>query len=70
MTDNLEIPPFLRRTKAEKPEPAERRISREAEQRREAHRIATDCRKLLEKWRRKKAREIRKRRRGTDRPDA
>jgi hypothetical protein len=58
---DLTIPDFLKREKFAAP--PLREVSREVEQRREAHRIAMACRALLEKDRKRRAR-LRKRRAG------
>ena len=58
--DPLEIPAFLDR-RGEKKSPPTRRANLEVEARREAHRIAVSCRKLLTKARRRKAHERRRR---------
>ncbi len=64
MIDNpFEIPAFLDR-RGEKTSPPTRKANPEVEARREAHRIAVSCRKLLTKARRRKARERRRRQSG------
>ena len=50
--DPFYIPPALRR----EPAKASRQVSPEVEHKREAHRIAVSCRKLLGKDRKRKAR--------------
>jgi hypothetical protein len=61
--DPLEIPAFLDR-RDKKLSVKTRAIGTEAQHRREAHRIAVSCRKLLEKARKRRARERRRRQPG------
>ena len=63
MSDNpFEIPAILDR-RGEKPPVKTREIGTEAKHRREAHRIAMNCRRLLDKHQRRRAREKRTKRR-------
>ncbi len=61
--DPFEIPAFLDR-RGKKLSVKTREIGTEAQHRREAHRIAVSCRKLLEKARKRRARERRLRQSG------
>ncbi len=56
--DLSDIPPFLRRA----PSQPARKFSEEVVTRRRVHKTAVECHRLLERARRKKAREVRKRR--------
>ncbi len=63
MSDNpFQIPAFLDR-RGKKPLVKTRAIGTEAQHRQAAHRIAMDCRRLLEKYRRRQTRKARIRRR-------
>ena len=61
--DPFEIPAFLDR-RSKRPPVKTREISTEAQHRREAHRIAMDCRRLQEKHRKRQARAASRRRAG------